>query len=837
MGAGLGGGARVWDVSVGRGRVWDVRWLVGVGVVVVVVVVVLFLRGGGGGSLLLVKSGDLYVVGAGSDVGRGDRVVEDLVGVRPVLTSGEGGGLVWANSAVAAGGVLVVAESGDGFGVWVVGDDGVVDVLVSEGEVGGVVVEDMVFLREVREGSERCYRGPVGDVERVFRGDVCFFGGSGHLLGADRSDGDVVAVRVESPEGMELLRGRFEVVPELSSDGRFLVVADDGGVSVVSVESGGVVWEVEGAVGVEHVSGGSGALVVGAQTSDGQLVVAVVGEGGVREVFETESDAVFAEWGPSGGLFLVETTPEGSSVLYGWDGTSDQVEELAVHDGALLLVGVDDGYGVVVNRDDFGVRVRRFSSGGDEEDIYDFDDDSGLGFARVRDGVLYLVGAEKAAVLPLAGGEPTESDQWDQVSSRGIHDGMLIAAGLDGTTETLFSLSPEGTVVEYGEYDQVRDVAVHDGILYATVSDGEDTDTYAFDTQTGDTVDTVDYRDYYLISNRQSPQRNSIQLNRDPTLITTTPEPEPTTAPATTTTTLLPPTTTTPTTTPTPETLATTAPTTTTLLPPTGSSGTRIAYTSNRDGDNEIYIHNLNTDRVEQVTDNTHNDWSPDWSPDGTRIAYNSDRDGDDDAEIYIYDLNTGEDEQITHNTHNGRFPAWSPDGTRIAYHSDRDGDLEIYIYDLNTRENEQITHNGWNDQTPDWSPDGTRIAYTSNRDGDDAEIYIHNLNTDRVEQVTDNTLSDWGPAWSPDGTRIAYTSYRDGNPEIYIYDLNTREDERITHNTLSDWGPAWSPDGTRIAYTSDRDGANEIYIYDLDTGEEEQITHNGWNDRSPDWS
>ena len=310
-----------------------------------------------------------------------------------------------------------------------------------------------------------------------------------------------------------------------------------------------------------------------------------------------------------------------------------------------------------------------------------------------------------------------------------------------------------------------------------------------------------------------------------------------------------PPTTAPPTTTTVTTTIAaptTTAAQTTTAAPATTASARlgRIAYTSNRDGDYEIYIHNLDTGENEQITDNTHDDRSPDWSPDGTRIAYSSDRDGD--FEIYIHNIDTGENEQITDNGNrnwdnrgNGA-PDWSPDGTRIAYHNGSLLDVDIYIYDLDTRENEQIIGYGnwgeWLNRAPDWSPDGTRIAYRGTTLGD-VDIYIYDLDTRENEQITHNTHDNEFPVWSPDGIRIAYTSDRDGDWEIYVRNLETGENEQITDNTHDDGFPVWSPDGIRIAYTSDRDGDWEIYVRNLETGQEEQITDNTHQDWASSWS
>src|SRR5437016_4483694 len=70
----------------------------------------------------------------------------------------------------------------------------------------------------------------------------------------------------------------------------------------------------------------------------------------------------------------------------------------------------------------------------------------------------------------------------------------------------------------------------------------------------------------------------------------------------------------------------------------TGASATegaegRIAFVSNRDGNNEIYVMDANGSGVTRLTNNAAGDSGPAWSPDGTQIAFSSSRDGN--AEIY----------------------------------------------------------------------------------------------------------------------------------------------------------------------------------------------------------
>jgi Tol biopolymer transport system component len=65
-----------------------------------------------------------------------------------------------------------------------------------------------------------------------------------------------------------------------------------------------------------------------------------------------------------------------------------------------------------------------------------------------------------------------------------------------------------------------------------------------------------------------------------------------------------------------------------------GASGDLIAFTSDRDGDWEIYVMNADGTDAHQLTDDTDYEFYPSWSPDGDRIVFESTRDGD--SEIFV---------------------------------------------------------------------------------------------------------------------------------------------------------------------------------------------------------
>ena len=154
------------------------------------------------------------------------------------------------------------------------------------------------------------------------------------------------------------------------------------------------------------------------------------------------------------------------------------------------------------------------------------------------------------------------------------------------------------------------------------------------------------------------------------------------------------------------------------------SPGGRIAFTSDRDGNWDIYTMNANGSGVTRLTHNSDSDGSPSWSPDGRRIAFRSRRDGDD-SEIYTMNADGSGVARLTHNSDYDGSPSWSPDGRRIAFTSRMDGDkLDIYTMNADGSGVARLTHNSDFDLSPSWSPDGRRIAFISDRDGDDYEIY-----------------------------------------------------------------------------------------------------------------
>ena len=296
-----------------------------------------------------------------------------------------------------------------------------------------------------------------------------------------------------------------------------------------------------------------------------------------------------------------------------------------------------------------------------------------------------------------------------------------------------------------------------------------------------------------------------------------------------------------------------------TLLMAVVNAQAQIAFVSERDGNPEIYVMDINGKNQQNLTNNPHDDRSPSWSPDGKRIVFMSDREGHvhpkhgrSTLEIYVIDADGGNPQNLTNNVGDDRSPSWSPDGKRIAFVSDRDEHIlnnfwtyEIYVMEADGENPQNLTNSPFfDDGHPSWSPDGKRIAFESNRDKNNPhkyQIYVMDADGGNQQKLTENLKTDWFPVWSPDGKRIAFSSFRVrvATAEIYVMDADGGNLQRLTENLKTDWQPSWSPNSKRIAYASDRKGDFEnfeIYVMDADGGNQQRLTENRHSDLDPAW-
>ena len=223
-----------------------------------------------------------------------------------------------------------------------------------------------------------------------------------------------------------------------------------------------------------------------------------------------------------------------------------------------------------------------------------------------------------------------------------------------------------------------------------------------------------------------------------------------------------------------------------------------------------------------------------------TKIAFTSTRDGN--AEIYVMDGDGRNQRRVTVNPAVDSLPAWSPDGKKIAFVSNRNNvnkdRQQIWVIDADGKNPIRLT-DGWVDWGPDWSPDGTKILYDAHHGPEEHDVALAGLTVMDADGNNKRLLADGGvgvhPTWSPDGTRIACISGdRVGKVnQIYVVDVDGQNRRQLTHDFVYKRLPSWSHDGKRIAYSGD----NVIWVVDSDGENQKQLTWNAATEEHPTWS
>ena len=145
-----------------------------------------------------------------------------------------------------------------------------------------------------------------------------------------------------------------------------------------------------------------------------------------------------------------------------------------------------------------------------------------------------------------------------------------------------------------------------------------------------------------------------------------------------------------------------------------------------------------------RLTDNPANDTEPTWSPDGTKIAFTSTRDGFE--EIYVMDPNGANQTNLTNDPDVDIDPTWSPDGTKIAFQSFRDPG-GIWVMEASGANQTPLPNSLQGDASPVWSPDGTKIVFTTFAVGL-SEVFVMDIDGSNRTRLTTNELNDFNPDW-----------------------------------------------------------------------------------------
>jgi TolB protein len=218
---------------------------------------------------------------------------------------------------------------------------------------------------------------------------------------------------------------------------------------------------------------------------------------------------------------------------------------------------------------------------------------------------------------------------------------------------------------------------------------------------------------------------------------------------------------------------------------------------------------------------------SPPPPPNPGKVAWTSDKDGN--PEIYTMVGDGTAQTRLTFFPDHDWEAAWSPDGDEIAWRRGGYGDANIWVMDEDGNNQHQVTTNGWNFD-PDWDPDSEWIYFWSyHGEGDGIHLWKVRPNGDDQQQVSffdESTVA--APEVSPNNDLVAYEGPGPGGGprDLWVCNIDGTNPLHLTETSTWESYPHWNSDGTKISFCGEVTPNNfVVFIINPDGTEMEQVS------------
>jgi Tol biopolymer transport system component len=183
--------------------------------------------------------------------------------------------------------------------------------------------------------------------------------------------------------------------------------------------------------------------------------------------------------------------------------------------------------------------------------------------------------------------------------------------------------------------------------------------------------------------------------------------------------------------------------------------------------------------------------------PDGRHALFVALKDGV--SDVYLVDMETHALKNLTQDAIADDNPQISPDGNLVVYTRRVSGYEKIYMFPLNDPSRRtQLTFGAFDDEAPIFSSDGSKVFYSSSEDNDIPNLRSVDLNTGAVKQYTDVLGGNMAPAPinSPKGPeRIGFVTYY--KSQFHLHTVETTEalkevdqDVQVADDSLTEFQP-----------------------------------------------
>jgi serine/threonine protein kinase len=275
-----------------------------------------------------------------------------------------------------------------------------------------------------------------------------------------------------------------------------------------------------------------------------------------------------------------------------------------------------------------------------------------------------------------------------------------------------------------------------------------------------------------------------------------------------------------------------------------------VAFVSLEGEEGTLWIYNLKTEELTKILNQVDSTFSPVILPDNKGIIFTSNQNGN--SQLYITDLVSKKPAQITFGDSNAFSSAVSRDGRRIIFVSETNV-ANIFALDVNSKEEIRLTEETRMQLFPNLSKDGTKLVFQITGEASNflsSPFKVKNLQTN-YETVLENQTGFWAK-WSPANDEIAYLRKVGNDYDIWKFNFPDNQTKQITLGGISFEGQSilpfnlssfpfdWSSDGSKITFVANQSKIFNVWTIASDGSHSHRLTDND-NPRiqyaSPIWS
>lgn len=258
------------------------------------------------------------------------------------------------------------------------------------------------------------------------------------------------------------------------------------------------------------------------------------------------------------------------------------------------------------------------------------------------------------------------------------------------------------------------------------------------------------------------------------------------------------------------------------ILDLTGKPGiatSQITFVSKQSGNKEVYVMDIDGQKIRQITRDKSIALGPKFSPDGERIAFTSYKSGYPD--VWVINLAKSSKRAIAFFPGVNSGAAFSPNGNMLALTLSKDGNTDLYTMPAAGGNPTRIARTRGTEASPSWSPTGSEVVFVSDVRGS-PQLYIVPSQGGSLSRLQTYATYTTEPDWSPDGHFIAYSIMTAGQSQIAITDLRTKKQTIITSGGNNE-SPSWARDSRHLVFSK----SGKLYLCDTLTRKTTSLTSN----------